>query len=263
MKNLVRNMSYYLFWIKKLLLATLLLSLIGNLWLLLTKPNTLPVVTVRIEGHLQYTDHKVLQALISKNAMGGMLSINLEAIRHAVKSLPWIKNVQVLKKWPDTLLIQVQEYQPVAWWQDKLVDKEGDLFKVPVSTKKENRKQKTEKGERKIENLENLELPHFMGPPGWVGEILKFYFELAPLLQKKGLYIHELGLNARLAWYMILTNGMTLKLGRGFSKTKLLRFLKVYNDLIQQQSKLSHHKKRLLIDLRYTNGLAVQTVPIE
>ncbi|EDN65613.1 Cell division protein FtsQ [Beggiatoa sp. PS] len=106
-----------------------------------------------------------------------------------------------------------------------------------------------------------MELPHFMGPPGWVGEVLKSYNQLAPLLQKKGLYIHELGCDARLAWYMVLNNGMTLKLGRGDSKTKLMRFIKFYNYLVTQKSRLSQKNPVLLMDLRYTNGLAVQTVP--
>ena len=43
--------------------------------------------------------------------------------------MPWLKRVGVRRVWPDRLVIQFEEYQPVARWGDNgLMSKEGNIF---------------------------------------------------------------------------------------------------------------------------------------
>ncbi|MDM8561937.1 cell division protein FtsQ/DivIB [Candidatus Marithioploca araucensis] len=203
---------------------------------MILEPHTLPMTTVRIEGHLINTDPQVLQTIVSQVAKGGFFSIDMTTVRLAVLKFPWIKDVQIHRQWPNTLLIQVQERQVIAQWQNKaLVDDEGYLFNVPLKRKGD------------------LGLPQFYGPPNSVGKILERYNQLAPLVNAYGFSIHEFGYNARQTWYMVLDNGIKLRLSRYDKKnTRLQRFIKVYHRLLSTQK-----LPPVYVDLRYTNGIAV------
>jgi len=226
---------------------SLLLSLMGGFGLIMLDPHTLPIKTVRIDGHLINTNPQILQTMLSQVAKGGFFDIDLTKVRLSILTLPWVKNVQIHKQWPDTLIIQIQEHIVVAWWMNKaLVDIEGNLFfsypKIQA------------RSDSVIYKF--MDLPLFTGPLNSLKDILKRYNQLAPLVSTAGLQIQEFGCNARKAWYMVLNNGMKLKLGRGDSQTRLQRFFKVYQRLVMS----SGNWESLLMDLRYTNGIAVQTV---
>ncbi len=239
----------HLFWLKNVLFLFLLLSLLGSFLLVILDPHTLPLTVVRIEGHLINTDQKDLQALVSQVVSGGFLNVDLAAVQRAVLTLPFLKDAQVQRQWPDTLLIQVQERQAVARWEDlALVDEQGNLFIGPPLR---------EKGKGEIKQG-SWGLPRFAGPLGSVGEVLKHYNRVYPLVQDAGLQIHEFGRNARSTWYMVLDNGMKLQLGRGDSDARVQRFLKVHRRMLTAQKSPPLH-----VDLRYTNGIAVQTALAE
>lgn len=235
--------------LRAIIFTGLLLSLVGTLWLWILDPSTLPITAVRIEGELQNTDPQVLQAMVFKTVKGGFFNINLTAVRSTLLSNPWIKNVQIKRQWPDTLLIHVQERTAVAQWLDKaLIDNEGNLLNLPktkfISLKS---------------NQTKMDLPRFAGPPTWAGEILKHYNQLAPRVALVGLQIREFGCNAQSRWYIVLDNGMKLRLGRGDIEIRMQRFLKVYKSRVTQSLITSGGKSLVQIDLRYTNGIAVQS----
>lgn len=223
---------------EKVLFISLLLSLSASFLLIMRDPSTLPITTVRIEGIIN-TEPRSLQKRLSSVAVGGFFEIDLTMVRLNILPLPWIKEVQIRKRWPDTLLIQVQEHTAVAWWMNKsLIDNEG--LQLAVS------------------RYPLMDLPQFTGPLDKADDILKHYNQLAPLVQAAGLQIQEFGYNVRKTWYMLLNNNMKLNLGRGESKTRLQRFLKAYHRL-KTPSLNKIGDKTVLIDLRYTNGIAVRT----
>ncbi len=219
--------------LKNVLFLGLLLSFLSSFSLFILDPHTLPMTTVQITGNLINTDQKVLQSLVSQVAKGGFFEINPAQIQKTVLTMPWIKNVQVHKQWPNTLNIQIHERIAVARWQElTIVDDDGQLFAVSPEMDKEPSGQG------------NLKLPRFTGPPDSVGEIFERYNQLVPRIASAGLKIHELGCNARKAWYMILDNGMKLRLGSGESEIQLQRFLKVHNYLIRILAQALYKKFR-------------------
>jgi len=245
------TLRIHLGWLlEKVLFISLLLSLIASFLLIMLDPSTLPITTVRIEGIIN-TEPRSLQERVSSVAVGGFFEIDLTMVRLSILPLSWIKDVQIRSQWPDTLLIQVQEHTAVAWWMNKsLIDNEGNQLygrRYPL-----------------------MDLPRFTGPLDKIDSRLKFrrnfsleyilkhYNQLAPLVQAAGLQIQEFGYNARKAWYMLLNNNMKLNLGHSENKIRLQRFLKIYHRL--KTPSLNHiGDKAILIDLRYTNGIAVQT----
>jgi cell division protein FtsQ len=252
-----------LFWVKNMLIIGLSLSLIGTLLLWLLEPHTLPLTQVQIEGNLINIDPQDLQALVAQVTKGGLLSLDVAAIRRVLLSIPWIQDVRIYRRWPDTLFIQIQEREAVAYWYDKaIVDSKGYLFVVPTRWLKD----------RLIKDKAGSYLPRFKGPAGSIKHILQRYYLLKKLIQSTGLKIRELGYDSRQAWYLILNHGLHLQLGRDNSERRIQRFLQVYQRIITPWASLcakaetlsplcqppSEDKLITQIDLRYPNGIAVR-----
>ncbi len=252
-----------LFWLKNIVIIGLTLSLAGNFLLWLLDPHTLPMTAVQIEGTLINTDRNDLQALVSQVAQGGFFSVNLAAIRRVLLSVPWLEDVHVYRRWPDTLSIQVQEREAVAYWYGKaIVDATGHLFVVPPHWTEH----------QTIKNKEGMSLPRLTGPPGSIKPLLTRYYKLQQQIQSTDLRIKELGCNSRQACYMVLNKGIWLKLGRGEYDQRLQRFLTVYQRVNHPMTAFcamptnfsflcqpqSEDNSITYVDLRYTNGIAVQ-----
>ena len=252
-----------LFWVKNMLIIGLSLSLTGTLLLWLLEPHTLPLTQVQIEGTLINIDPQDLQKIVAQVTKGGLLSLDVAAIRRVLLSVPWIQGVRIYRRWPDTLLIQIQEREAVAYWYDKaVVDPKGYLFVVPTRWLKN----------RPIRDKAGSDLPRFKGPADSVKRILQRYYPLKKLIQSAGLKIRELGYDSRQAWYLILNHGLHLQLGRGNSEPRVQRFLQVYQRIITPWASLcakaetlsplcqplSKDKLITQIDLRYPNGIAVR-----
>ncbi len=92
---------------------------------------------INISGHKKYT----LKKIVSLTKIHGGTSIfnaNLRKISQNLESDPWISRSVVKKKFPDTIEIEIKEYDPIAIVKLDayyLMDKNGTLFKK--STKNE------------------------------------------------------------------------------------------------------------------------------
>ncbi len=72
------------------------------------------ITTVEVEGCRQTPVAQVRRdSGVAINS--SLLFLNAKSVTEAVTShLPWIKNVDVIKKWPDKVVIRVKEYEPKA-----------------------------------------------------------------------------------------------------------------------------------------------------
>lgn len=63
------------------------------------------------------------------------LSVDLAKVRERVQGLPWVRSVSVRRKLPDTLYIVIEEYRPMARWENEgrqlLVSETGEVVGVP------------------------------------------------------------------------------------------------------------------------------------
>jgi cell division protein FtsQ len=250
-----------------MLIIGLSLSLTGTLLLWLLEPHTLPLTQVQIEGNLINIDPQDLQAIVARITKGGLLSLDVAAVRRVLLSVPWIQAVRIYRRWPDTLLIQIQEREAVAYWYDKaIVDSKGYLFVVPTRWLKNKPRDKA-----------GSYLPRFKGPTGSAKRILQHYYSLKQLIQSAGLKIIEFSYDSRQAWHLLLNHGLHLQLGRGNIELRVQRFLQVYQHIMTPSASLSATAATILplgqlprednlitqVDLRYTNGIAVRTTLAE
>lgn len=239
-----------------LLLMTALLT-----WgvLAVRDPATLPLKAVKIEGSFTHVTTAELQHTLAGALNGGFLNVDVAALRTAAKRLPWVRDVNVRRVWPDTLRVLVTEHVPVARWADAaLLNADGEVF--------------TPGGELPAQ------LPQLRGPRGTAGAVLVQYRTMNAALAPLDLRITQLELDERRAWRALLDNGTELLLGHTEAYARLLRFVQVYDGLLDaQRTRLAAGgpseavtpggaapaaadpaPSLARVDLRYGNGLAVR-----
>lgn len=196
--------------------------------------NARKIATVQIEGTLDFVTEDAIKATVSRFVSSSLVSLDLGLLKAELETQPWISKAEVRREWPDKLLIQVEEEQPIARWGERqLVNQQGQIF-APLY------------------GLDDLLLPRLSGPQHSEERVMLQYLQFNQLLYPLGVRIRDLVLNERGAWTLTLTNDVEVRLGSEAVLERLRRlvvFLKSEHG--QQMATMSS------IDLRYRNGVAV------
>lgn len=218
---------------KLLLLAFFLLLFAAGYWVV--HSTIFPVRTLYIRTNMQKVTGEQLRYIAEHELEGTFFTLNIDKTRTAFEKLPWVKEAQVRRRWPDGLEINVTEHEAIArWGENGLIDSDGDWFdaasdqKLPVLI-----------GPERSEKLLATMLPKFSQ---WV----------AP----SGLSLIKVELLPRAAWRVELSNKMWLELGRGSEillKQRLMRFAAYWQDVQKSVNGNGIHH----IDMRYSNGFSV------
>jgi len=214
------------------MLTGLVLFATSIVWL--NQDDTLPILHVTVDGKFEHVNKGKLVKSVMPYVSGSFISVDVAKLREAGESAPWVKQIQVQRRWPDSLHLIVEEQNAIAaWGQYALVNKEGELFYPAKKT--------FPKG-----------LVQLDGPEGTNIMITKRYVSMKDKLLKVGLGIKQLKIDKRRSWLLKLNNDITVKLGRADSEQRLNRFIAVYKAGLNQ-----FNTKINTVDMRYTNGLAV------
>lgn len=205
----------------------------ATLWFL--DPVNFPLTAVKLVGDKKHLTQQSLYQIIIPEMKAGFFQLRVARIRGKLLSVPWIKQVDVRKMWPNQLVIRFEEHTPAAFWGDKaLLSDQGVLF-APESIP-----------------TDLPVLPALQGPDGRVSHVWQQYLEMEKLLAPLELHITHLMLAPRGAWQLRLSNGTTILLGTHDILTRLNRFTRVYRKHFEEkQSQMAY------VDLRYTSGMAV------
>ncbi len=200
----------------------------------LRDPNTMPIRAVQIEGEFRHLSAKTLEEAVTGYVTNGFFNVDVKAVRAAVEQLPWVFSASVRRVWPDSLRVRVGEQKPLARWSDRgLVNVYGEFFAPAADSYPQG-------------------LPVLSGPMELLTQVVDQYLAMAKAARSVGRNITYLAQDQRRAWSMKWDNGVELRLGRSDPYPRLLRFLRVYPDL------LAANKADLrTVDLRYSNGFAV------
>ncbi|MGE0082178.1 MAG: cell division protein FtsQ/DivIB [Thiohalomonadaceae bacterium] len=218
----------------RLLIGVVLLGAGGFALERLLDPARFPVRTLRLGGELAHIDQAQMRDIALAHAAGGFLRVDVEGLRAAIGSLPWVREAAVRRVWPDTIEVELREHHALAQWRSEaLVSEEGVLFAPPRSQWPEG-------------------LPAFSGPDGSVTAVAQRYRELREILAPIGLTVASLDMSERRALSLGLGNGLTVLLGRDDPQARLERFVRAYPKALEQ-----HAAGIAQVDLRYTNGFAV------
>ncbi|PHS71807.1 MAG: cell division protein FtsQ [Cycloclasticus sp.] len=223
---------------KAFAVPTILLLLIGlSIWQLLQwmgQPNTMPIKHVRIEGEMKHIPQEDISNALAVLVQTGYFAVDSDAIINKLTDLQWIREARIRRVWPDTLVVSIEEQNPVAVWnKTQLLNVQGEVFKPML-------------------NMQIFRLPYFSGVNSESKQILTVQKNLNVLMTELALSVQELKLAEHGSWSVVLSNGLKINAGKQSPERKIIKSL---NALASQEGELIEHAK--MMDLRYPNGVSV------
>jgi cell division protein FtsQ len=213
--------------------AALLLGVGVMLWGLMLSLDR-PIGKVEVGGQFQRVAPVQIEEVVAPFRGTGFLSVDLDALRAAVESIPWVDRARVERRWPNGVGVMITEHVAAArWGEDGLMNTRGELFL---------------RGARHVPP----ELPQLVGPMGTETQVAKLYLETYPRLLAVGMRLSRVELDARGAWQLTLENGIQVRIGRQDVSARLERFITSASPIIAARvTEVSY------VDLRYSNGFSV------
>ena len=191
-----------------------------------------PLREIKVTGDLKHVTREQVQFIVSRELRGNFFTIDLNQSRAAFEKLPWVRVVNVRRRWPEQLEVMLEEHVALArWGSTALINTQGEIFNAAT----------------------NSALPVFIGEAETAKEMALRYMAFKKLLEPLKIAPAQIALSARRAWQIRLNNGLTVELGREQIEARLSRFASVYDRTIAQFTKSIHY-----VDLRYPNGFAVR-----
>ncbi|MAG00974.1 MAG: hypothetical protein CL388_07185 [Acidiferrobacteraceae bacterium] len=208
------------------------------------RPGAFPMRVLQLVGEFNHLKQSEIEAIVMPLATGNFFTLDVEDIDRAVEAQPWVSQAKVMRYWPDTLQVEVQEQRPVAKWQEKSwLSPQGEVLVLPHS------------GGLKV-------MPKLNGPDGMAPTVLSRFRQWNQLLNGVGLALNALSRTAVGTWNL---NVSSFQIGaeqdRDFELTvseveadfRLGRFIRLYS----QNNEEGWRQQIRRIDLRYPNGMAV------
>ena len=190
---------------------------------------------VNVKGNINLVDLNEFKEIIHKNIYSGFFRVPIEKLEQELAGLPWIYKANVHRYWPNTLSIHVTQQDPIARWGNLgLMNVYGDLY-FPDSTES------------------FVSLPMLYGEKSRANDLARIFEKTIEELTPLGLQLRALFEDERQSKHLVLSNGLVLAIGEGDVNKKITRFVIAYKKYLSPQ--IAEVKK---VDLRYTNGLAIE-----
>lgn len=224
----------------------LLALLVSGVWWVIQRP-VFALHVVRVEGEQKRELRHVNTLTIREQALpkiaGNFFTTNLDQVRQAFESVPWVRKASVQRVWPDKLVVALEEHEVLGTWGEdgRLVSTAGDVFTANLA-----------------EAEEDAQLISLNGPDGSEKEVVAQYRQFKEWFNGLALEPEVVEYSSRYAWSVKLNNGLRVELGKAQEpnglKKRVEQLIKVYPQLVTrlQGSIVS-------VDMRYPNGLALKT----
>ncbi|MBZ0106961.1 MAG: cell division protein FtsQ/DivIB [Sulfuricella denitrificans] len=222
-------------WLANLLYAVAAILLMYAVLFLVVHLPLFPLREVKVNGELKHVTREQVQFIVTRALKGNFFTLDLNKTRRTFEKLPWVRDVNVRRRWPDKLEVTLEEHEVLARWNNTaLVNTQGELFQA----------------------ASDQPLPVFNGPDDSVKEIASQYQFFKQQLAITGHKPVQVSLSQRRAWQIRLDDGLVVELGRERMEQRLEKFVKVYD---RSLGRLTQMKKVVdYVDLRYPNGFAVR-----
>ncbi len=219
-------------WILALGVVALPLVAVLNGWM---APQRWPIRHLQVTAEYQRVSAEQVRATVAANMGQGYFDTDPVALRQALGALPWVRNAEVRKRWPDRLEVLLVEHRARArWGHDRLLSDEGIVFEVP--------------GAHALQGL-----PRLAGPDERMNEVVALYDRARQQLAGIGLTLEGASLSPRGSWSLRLQGGARIVIGRVEApELRLARLIRVLPRVLAAEPRAVRR-----IDLRYTNGFAI------
>jgi len=220
-----------------LVLALFAAAVAGTTWVStgIVASERWPIRWLEVNGSFQRVSAEQLRSSLAPLVSASFFTVDLQKLHDSALRKPWVAAAHVQKKWPDTVVVTVEEFQPLAHWnKDSLVSSRRTVFDAPDAA-----------------GIQGL--PWLEGPEGRLDDVLQQWELFNSMLARVGLEIEHLELHDRGSWAMQLNNGTAVQLGRDAPVERLQRMMVSWRSLMLDQP-----LPPVRVDLRYTNGFAVR-----
>ena len=216
----------------------------GFAWAAATSIQRLPIFPLRevvVGGTVDNVTRNQVEQAARAALTGNFFTVDLDQVRGAFEKLPWVRQAEVRRRWPDTLELVLEEHVAVARWRRadgeiRLVNDRGEVFAA----------------------ASDQELPVFAGPEGSAAQVLVRYWEFTETLAALGRKPEALALSSREAWQVRLDDGLVIELGRDEAKhslsERMARFVAWYRPALDK----TRLARASVVDMRYPNGFALR-----
>lgn len=148
--------------------------------------------TLEVEGDLTRVPVDRVKQAVEPAIRGNFFTEDLDEVRRAAETVPWVKRAVVRRIWPDGLRVAVETYSAFALYEDgRLVDPDGVLF----SANPDERDNPSEP------------LPNFYGPAGQTVQIARYYREFSRALRSIGATVTDITCSDRGGWSFVMASG--------------------------------------------------------
>lgn len=206
----------------------------------ITAPGAFPVRALKIDGTLTHVTRREIADVVGVMAGGrNLTTLDVARVHNALLNMPWIAQVSIARRMPDTLIVEVSEHVPAAFWNDRgLFDaRTGTVF---------------------YPGLEDFDgrLVRLRGSQDDLApEIYDYAVRFRAILSQARMQMVQVELDAIRAFRIVLDSGVVLVLGRDDDQhtvlTRLQRFVDAYIKVRLNFDNIAY------IDLRYDAGFAV------
>ena len=228
------------------------LSLVGLLGVLvvvamlvadqLYSPEQFNISKISLTGDAAHVDREALKQSVIEAVDGNYFSLNSKKIIDVVQALPWVEKVRLRRRWPATLMIDIEEYQPVAiWGADRWLTTTGKLVQLPLP--------------------KNVVLPRLNAPSHEVETVWPKYKQWSAKFARQGLRLQSMTLSQQHLYTLQLEytspmasehRGFEMVLAESNAEQQIEIFLSSY-----QQSLIDTPGLIKTVDLRYPSGFSV------
>jgi len=193
-----------------------------------------PIKWLEIDGPFERVSAEQLRSSLAPLVDGSFFMVDTGLMREVTREMPWVSEVAVQKRWPDTVQVNIREFTPVVHWIDGyLLDAAGRPFSVPAAN-----------------DIQGL--PWLESPQAQLNLVFENWKKFDDQLELIGQQVERLSLDPRGSWSARLSGGTEIKLGKGDIFKSLDMLISTWAGLMHGQA-----VPPVSIDLRYTNGFAV------
>ncbi len=194
-----------------------------------------PVKSIEVTGPMQRVSVVEIEDVIESEIEAGFFASDLSRMREMIQSLQWIDQAAVARRWPDRIAISVTEQVPAAvWGESGLMNTRGELF--------------VDAGAQHMP----AELPRLSGPEHRSAEVARRYLDIRRRLVPAGIDVKRVSVDARGAWEITLSNGISVRLGRRDVDERTELLVSVVADIVTARAADIE-----FVDMRYSSGFTI------
>jgi cell division protein FtsQ len=200
--------------------------------------NKFPVEHITVTGNINRVTKEQLVQVAGSNLHGTMFTLNIDELQYEFKRIPWVKSVNVSRTFPDSITVNIIEYNAVAHYgsDGEFVSPTGQVF---------------------LGVINDPTLPTFYGPESKLPDILKVYNVSIKNFSKRNIQIDNIyWLGAGLIKINFSNQLEAVVCGPDFNE-KLLVLNQYWDNLYEINPGLNY------VNMCYKNAVAINAIKKE